>query len=83
MFIASWDDPTAKGGLATQADTQGELESNIREATGVHFDEAQAPDGVRLHFTDDRQRETSAHGTLKAILRQSGLTVDQLIEAIQ
>lgn len=51
-LVASWDDPRG-GGLTTQAENLSELEKNIREAVGAHFDSDEVPSRVRLHFVND------------------------------
>ena len=52
LLVAVWDDP-AGGGLTTQGKDLSELEANIREAVLCHFDGAQAPSSIRLHFVSD------------------------------
>ena len=51
-FSASWDEPKG-GGIATQGATLSELESNIIEAVRCHFDDAELPRAIRLHFSED------------------------------
>jgi len=52
MLVASWDDPGG-GGLTTQSQSLGELESNIREAVEVHFEPSELPSRIHLHFESD------------------------------
>lgn len=40
--------------IFTEADSWEELEKNVREATTCHFDEAEAPKLLRLHFVRDQ-----------------------------
>jgi hypothetical protein len=39
--------------IFTEADTLDELKSNIREAVQCHFDEADIPKVIRLHFVKE------------------------------
>ena len=39
--------------IITQADTWGELRTNVRDAVRCHFDEGQAPRVIRLHRVFD------------------------------
>lgn len=39
--------------IFTEADTIGELRTNIREAVRCHYDEGKAPRVVRLHHVRD------------------------------
>jgi hypothetical protein len=50
---AWWDDPRGFGGLTTQAEKLGDLESNIREAITARFEPEDLAKQVRLHFVDD------------------------------
>jgi hypothetical protein len=40
-------------GIHTEGDTLDELKSNIRDALECHFDKAEMPHVVRLHFVRD------------------------------
>ena len=51
-FSASWDAPEG-GGISTQARALSELEANVIEAVRCHFDEAEIPESIRLHFVKD------------------------------
>ena len=42
--------------IFAQADTLGELRTNVREAVACHFDDGQAPKVIRLHFVKDEVR---------------------------
>ena len=42
-LIASWDAPDGKGGIATQGQDLRELQENVKEAVGCHFEAAAAP----------------------------------------
>ncbi len=39
--------------IFTEAETMDELRKNVREAVRCHFDEADLPKVVRLHFVKD------------------------------
>jgi len=52
-LVASWDDPSGRGGITTQGQDLRELEAMIREAVRCHFDEAEMPHSIRLHFVTD------------------------------
>jgi hypothetical protein len=39
--------------IFTEADTWEFLQRNVREATACHFDEAETPKLIRLHFVRD------------------------------
>ena len=53
MLVASWDDPSGKGGITTQgADLKG-LQEMVRDAVRRHFEEQERPRKVRLHFVTD------------------------------
>jgi len=51
-FSASWDAPGG-GGISTQGRALTELEANIFEAVRCHFDAAERPHSIRLHFLED------------------------------
>lgn len=40
-------------GIHTQADTLGELREMVKDAVGCHFEEADRPRVIRLHFVRD------------------------------
>ncbi|HVJ87884.1 MAG TPA: hypothetical protein VM452_19630 [Caulifigura sp.] len=40
-------------GIFTEAETLDELRANVREAVACHFDDAERPGVVRLHFVRD------------------------------
>ncbi len=51
-FVARWDDARG-GGISTQGDTMGELETMVRDAViGYFLEESEAP-RIRLHFKED------------------------------
>jgi len=52
-LVASWDDPAGQGGITTQGKDLRELQEQVRDAVRCHFDEAQAPRRIRLHFVAD------------------------------
>jgi len=51
-FIASWDDPSGKGGITTEGAGLAELQTMIVDAATGYFQAAgvAAPKTVRLHF---------------------------------
>lgn len=51
-FAARWDDPSG-GGISTQGDTIGEIETMVRDAVVGYFFEENEPPRVRLRFTED------------------------------
>ncbi len=51
-FVARWDDPSG-GGISTQGDSMGELETMVRDAVTGYFFEGSEPPRVRLHFKED------------------------------
>jgi predicted RNase H-like HicB family nuclease len=51
-YVASWDDPSG-GGISTQGGSLGELQDMIRDAVACHFEPAQRPGRVLLHFASD------------------------------
>jgi hypothetical protein len=56
-LVASWDDPSGKGGITTQGEHLRELQEMIQDATLGYFRALgeKAPDTVRLHFATDPQ----------------------------
>jgi hypothetical protein len=52
MLVASWDAPEG-GGITTQGRDLRELQEQVTEAVACHFDEGEAPQRIRLHFTVD------------------------------
>jgi predicted RNase H-like HicB family nuclease len=54
-FVASWDDPSGKGGITTQGEDLRELQEMILDAATGYFQAAgvPAPSRVRLHFVTD------------------------------
>lgn len=52
-LIASWDDPSGKGGITTQAIDLRELQEHVVGATQCHFDLGEKPRQIRLHFISD------------------------------
>jgi predicted RNase H-like HicB family nuclease len=50
-LVASWDDPD--GGITTQGQDLRDLQQQITEAVGVHFDDGTAPRRIRIHFVSD------------------------------
>jgi hypothetical protein len=54
-FVASWDDPSGKGGITTQGGDLRELQDMVIDAVTGYFQAAgvPAPSRVRLHFVTD------------------------------
>jgi hypothetical protein len=54
-FVATWDDPSGKGGITTEGGDLRELQEMIRDAATGYFRAAgvPAPSRVRLHFVTD------------------------------
>lgn len=52
-YVARWDDPLGGGGITTQGDSLGELQSMIADAVGGFFEPDQAPQRVKVHFVSD------------------------------
>ena len=40
--------------IFTEADSEAQLEENVRDAVRCHFDEGKAPRVIRLHFVEER-----------------------------
>ncbi|HEX3720560.1 MAG TPA: 2-oxoisovalerate dehydrogenase [Verrucomicrobiae bacterium] len=51
-YVARWDAPGG-GGITTQGDSFGELDSMIADAVSGYFEADQRPKSVRLHFSQD------------------------------
>jgi hypothetical protein len=58
-FVASWDDPSGKGGITTEGEDLRALQEMILDATMGYFRAAgiPAPSRVRLHFVTDPELE--------------------------
>jgi hypothetical protein len=56
-LVASWDDPSGKGGITTEGGDLRELHEMIQDATLGYFRAlgVKPPDTVRLHFATDPQ----------------------------
>jgi hypothetical protein len=52
-LVAWWDDPNGLGGITTQGTDLGDLQQQIIEAVAVHFEDAEAPVRIRVHFVSD------------------------------
>jgi len=54
-FVASWDDPSGKGGITTEGSDLRELQEMILDAAAGYFRAkgVPAPSRVRLHFVTD------------------------------
>lgn len=59
-FVARWDDP-AGGGICTQGDSIGDLESMVRDAVAGYFAEGEKPRRIQLHFVDDPLLVVASH----------------------
>ena len=52
-LLASWDAPDGSGGISTQGKDLRDLQEQILDAVGVHFDAEGTPRRIRLHFVGD------------------------------
>lgn len=52
-YVARWDDPLGRGGICTQGDTLGELQTMIADAVGGFFEANEVPKRVKVHFASD------------------------------
>ena len=52
-LVASWDDPSGKGGITTQGKDLRELQAMVIDAVRCHFGSDKAPKTIRLHFLTD------------------------------
>jgi len=52
-LIASWADPTGKGGITTQGKDLRELQEQVIDAVRCHFDVEETPEKIRFHFVAD------------------------------
>ncbi|MDQ3517314.1 MAG: 2-oxoisovalerate dehydrogenase [Gemmatimonadota bacterium] len=53
FLVASWDDPSGNGGIITQGADLKALQEMVGEAVRCHFEQADRPARVRLHFVTD------------------------------
>ena len=55
VYVASWDDPSGKGGITTEGSDLRELQDMILDAVTGYFQTAgvPAPHRARLHFVAD------------------------------
>ena len=55
VLVASWDDPSGKGGITTQGEDLRELQEMVKDAAIGYFEAAgvPVPPRVRLHFVTD------------------------------
>ena len=55
VYVASWDDPSGKGGITTAGEDLRELQEMIPDAASGYFRAAgiKAPERIRLHFVAD------------------------------
>ena len=51
-YVARWDDP-AGGGISTQGDNFGELDTMLRDAVEGYFFDKPGPDCIQIHFAED------------------------------
>ena len=52
-LVASWDAADGSGGITTQGRDLRDLQEQVLDAVAAHFDEAEAPRRIRLHFVSD------------------------------
>ena len=53
FLTAWWDDLDGAGGITTQGQDLRDLQQQITDAVGVHFDDGTAPRRIRIHFVSD------------------------------
>jgi hypothetical protein len=53
LLTAWWDDSGGAGGITTQGEDLRDLQQQITEAVGVHFDDGAGPRRIRIHFVSD------------------------------
>ncbi len=53
FLVASWNDPSGDGGIITQGADLKALQEMVGEAVRCHFEEADRPAQLRLHFVTD------------------------------
>jgi predicted RNase H-like HicB family nuclease len=55
VYVATWDDPSGKGGITTEGSDLRELQDMIADAAAGYFKAAgvAGPSRVRLHFVAD------------------------------
>jgi hypothetical protein len=52
-LVASWDEPSGKGGITTQGKDLKELQEMVKDAIRCHFGKTKRPRSIRLHFVND------------------------------
>jgi predicted RNase H-like HicB family nuclease len=52
-FVARWDDLPGRGGITTQGDSFGDLQSMVADAVNGYFEASERPGRVRMHFAED------------------------------
>jgi len=52
-YVARWDDPLGRGGITTQGDSLGDLQTMIADAVSGFFEPGEAPRQVKVHFAKD------------------------------
>ena len=52
-LVASWDEPSGKGGITTQGKDLRELQQMVKDAVLCHFGKGKAPKSIRLRFLTD------------------------------
>ena len=55
LLVASWDDPSGRGGITTQGEDLRELQDMVKDAATGYFRAAgvPVPSRVKLHFVAD------------------------------
>ena len=55
LLVASWDDPSGRGGITTQGEDLRELQDMVKDAATGYFRAAgvPVPNRVKLHFVAD------------------------------
>ena len=52
-FQVWWDDSDGAGGITTQGEHLCDLQQQLTEAVGVHFNAGTAQRRIRIHFVSD------------------------------
>jgi hypothetical protein len=69
-LVASWDAPDGEGGITTQARDLRELQEQVVEATQCHFEPADVPRQIRLHFVNNAEHHETGGITLNEFLQE-------------
>ena len=53
QLVASWDEPSGKGGISTQEAYLREVQEHVDDAVRCHFEPGPIPKSIRYHFVWD------------------------------